>query len=434
MAELNDGVKPDTSTDNYDTWSWKQIKVAICGGVDMSATQEADMRDGVSNPTTLRDASIYFSGTQTTLESVQIGLESLQKSVKDTWKGKGSEAFQKMLDRQKSAVDTMVDAITGVGGEPNYSQTFDWAATSLVTSINNIESWDHWAAQKTMWKWVKEECWYADGVYYPKDPFAKPPWHTEADGTVIVAVSTYPEIVDEMTKHMRSTINDLAKHYRRYVADLRDPGNAAADPGGGVPDTPDPVKIDIPPIKIDTPDIKPPKLGDGVKPPGLPGGPGGGPPKLTPPGGLDGGGPPKLTAPGGLKPPDGLKPPGGIDAPKLPGNDLLAGKPPGAGGPGDLPPINVPHLQVPDGSQLPPLHHVPLPDPSKFDPLTHLSGTNSPNLSQFAPGLRLPGSGDLHDPASLAAGLRSPDSTGVRLSPGGTALPGAGFGLPGRLS
>src|SRR5215213_4060420 len=143
MGEVNEGIKPDTTTDNYDTWTWKQIKVAVCGGFGMSANKELDMRDGVSNPTTMMDASFYFGNTQTTLVGVQTGLEALQKSVEATWKGKGADAFTKMLDRFKGAVDAMVEAMAGVGAEPSYSRIMTDSATDLTNAINDIQAADY---------------------------------------------------------------------------------------------------------------------------------------------------------------------------------------------------------------------------------------------------------------------------------------------------
>src|SRR5262249_25680082 len=250
MGEPKDGVTLDTATDNYDNWTWKQIKLAICGDFAVGSKKAADATAGISDPESLLKAAGAYAEAQSRLVTVQSGLEALQKSVKDTWKGKGAKGFNAMLDRFKSTVDTVVDSLRGVGA-PSYVESLINAGGDLARAIYEVNETDAWGANETVQRWQKDHYYEADGQ---SGYIGEPPWHTDADGTTIVAVSTYPDIVDEMNKRMRVSINKLGKNYKKYSGDLRDPGNPNFDTGGKN-DPPDPpnIKVNIPDIKVPPP-------------------------------------------------------------------------------------------------------------------------------------------------------------------------------------
>src|SRR5437764_4297784 len=105
MAEKNnDGVSVDNTTDNYNGWTWKEIKVAIIGSVDAGATVENSTLAVTSDYNTLVTAGQYFADAQNALQKVQSGFEALQKSVERTWKGKGADGFRTMLKTFKGTL------------------------------------------------------------------------------------------------------------------------------------------------------------------------------------------------------------------------------------------------------------------------------------------------------------------------------------------
>jgi uncharacterized protein YukE len=443
MAEPKDGVTLDTATDNYDNWTWKQIKLAICGDFAVGADALADATAGVSDPMSLFTAAVAYGGAQGHLVTVQTGLETLKKSVTDTWKGKGAKGFTAMLDKFKSTVDTLLDSLRGVGA-PSYTKSLSNASTDLATAIYEINQTDDWGSGEAIRRFYDE---HYIGTDDGEDYFdAQPPWSIQPDGTMIVAVSTYPDIVDEMNRRMRASINKLGNNYKTYNGDLRDPGNPNFDTGGDAPNDPPDIKVNVPEIKIPPPPKinAPPPPNFGANPPGGPGGappfgsPGGAPPFGSPGGDLKFGSPdgaPPFGSPGGdLK----FGSPGGLDGHNLP-QALFTGSPP-PGGPGSLPPLPGGPGQAGPTDQLPPLHHTPPPPNTQFDPLTHLSGLNSPNASNLANGLHLPTdglSGANGGAGALASGLRGPDGSIFRTptlgGPGGLAGAGglaSGF-LPG---
>jgi len=231
---------------------------------------------------------------------------------------------------------------------------------------------------------------------------------------VIVAVSTYPDIVQTMTDMMRKAIRKLSTAYQNRVATLMLPEEPdILPPGTDKPDTPTLKMPAIKPPVVNVPKTPQPNAGS---PPNAP--------KLNAPS-LDN---PGLDAP--ILDSPGLDPPGldnlGLDS------LTSAGLPPGSRP--TLPDVNG--LTDPKFPGLTPHGDLKLPPLPSLDPTTHLADLNSPTLSPFADGLHLPGAGNLRNafgnlPSDSLGGLSS--HTG--LSPFGISPPsGSAAGLPGRFA
>src|SRR5262249_18164183 len=149
MGEPKDGVTLDTATDNYDNWTWKQIKLAICGDFGVGSDRAADAQAGVSVPQSLINAATAYASAQSHLVTVKTGLDKLKKSVTDTWKGKGAKGFTAMLDRFTSTVDAVLDSLRGVGA-PSYTDSLTNAGNDLTTAINEINETDVWGSNEAI--------------------------------------------------------------------------------------------------------------------------------------------------------------------------------------------------------------------------------------------------------------------------------------------
>jgi hypothetical protein len=437
MAEKNDGVTVNTSATSYDGWSWKEIEIAIVGGIDMSQTDQNRELAVTSDPNSAMYAAIYFYNAQGALKEIQTGLEDLGKSVKNTWKGKGSEAFTKMLKGVQGALQPVMDAVVGEGtGAPAYFETLSNTHNSLSTAITDVLAADNKGATDTINRWYQDVRDHMNDTIWLIKNFDYPPWHQEPDGTYVVAVSTYPDIVETMTNSMRTTINKLASEYKTYSGDLRDPGNPTFDTGGDnsgdnnkpptfkpptykpptfkpptfntpkTPDVPDLGGLDTP--KLDGSALGTPDLGgvDGLNPPGLNG--------LT---GADNNG---LLGPGGLN--------GNLDPTKLANGNLKL--PPNANGNLKLPPTS--NLKLPPASNLkPPTSNLKLP------PLSNLKLPPNPNLGLGGLGGGLGGLNGLKFPnqAGLRNSLRMPNLSQLRSSlPPSLRSKLAGLNVPGENS
>ncbi|MEN3356718.1 MAG: hypothetical protein V7637_700 [Mycobacteriales bacterium] len=401
MGDKNDGVNPSGKGADYQNWSWKEIKVAVCGAVDTSHTNELSERHMVSEPQTFYDAADHFDIVKDKLQSAKDDTERYTKALigteHDGWKGPTANAFRDMMNKFKGAYE---GHLSPLAGPPSYRTTLEGAAAKLQKAIDDISTIDGDVAGKVMDKWKKEA-----------GPFAAidPPWRTEADGTTIVAVSKYPDLVDEMTRRMRPVIQDLHNGYAVSTDDLPEPSdvNYPSTGNGNGPNNKPPPPHGPPPPNYEHGGPPPPVV-NLAKPP-----PGAAPPPPPPP--LDHAGPPPPDANGPL----GLD---GHGAPGLDGNGPL--------GP-DGKPLLGPHGELlgPDGKPMLGAHGELLNQAGA--PL--LDGAGKPIFGLADPatkladlgGLRLPGAGG--GPAGLPGGALpgglSGGSTGLSGLAGGPLLP-----------
>ncbi|HVQ92527.1 MAG TPA: hypothetical protein VMU51_15935 [Mycobacteriales bacterium] len=394
MGEKNDGVDPSGKGADYQNWSWKEIKVAICGAVDTSHTNELSERHLVSEPQTFYAAADSFDIVRTKLQSAKDDTERYTKTLigteHDGWKGPTANAFRDMMNKFKGAFEGHLSPLVG---PPSYRTTLEGAAVKLQKAIDDISAIDGEVADKVMERWKTKV-----------GPFAalvEPPWHTEADGTTIVAVSTDKEMVEELTRRMRPVIQDLHNGFSVSTNDLHEPA-----------------------------DVKYPSTGNGDGPNnGKP------PPRGTPPPDFDHGGPPPPVVNLAKAPP-----PPDHDAPPPPPLDH-AGPPPDVNGPlgPDGKPLLGPHGELlgADGKPLLGAHGELLNQAGA--PL--LDGAGKPILGFADPATKLADLGGLHLPGAgavppgvsggaLPGGVPS-GSTGLSGLGGGPLLP-ARPGLPGR--
>jgi hypothetical protein len=402
-ADLNEDVKVSLTDDNYQEWTWKQIKNAVCGGWGGNESSQPQ----VSVPQTVTDAGPRYDTLADTLAKFMRDTRKMSDALvgpNGTWTGLGAKAFEGTVVNIVGAADVLHQALTTA---PSYVTTLADAGVDLYTGITEINYADHWGADATVKRYYAT--YSSNRVFRPP-----PPWTTAPDGTVIVAVSTYPDIVQTMTDMMRKAIRKLATAYQNRVAMLMEPEEPdVLPPGTDKPDTPTLKMPTIKPPVVNVPKIPQPKPGAPPKAPEL------NTPSLDNPG-LDA---PVLDSPG-------LNPPG-LDNAAL---DSLtsAGLPPG--GPPTLPDVNG--LTDPKLPGLTPRGDLKLPSLPSLDPTTHLAGLHSPSLSPFADGLHLPGPGDPRNafgnlPSDSPGGLSS--NTG--LSPFGISPPtGSAAGLPGRFA
>jgi uncharacterized protein YukE len=446
MVEKNDGITvPDD--DSYRTWGWKEIEVAILGGVDMSENAQNELTVATTDYQAVSNAATYFSDAQTQLTAVQTGLTNLKKAVNKTWKGKGSEAFNNMLDGFTDALEPVVKALSVGDSGTGYYQTLLSASNSMTTAIDALRLSSSQAAIKTVNRYTNDYNhvkstygWLYWKIWYSQHP---EPWHVE-DGTTIVAVSSYPDIVKTLDKEHQDAIQSLVDDYTKYSGDLVDPGDPKFDlgtnntdttPNTYIPPTYKPPTYKPPTFNQSTPNIPTPKLtgggldtpkldGTGLDTPNL-----GGLNGLTPPGldALKNADPNKLN---GLLGPGGLN--GTLDPNKLANSNLKL--PPNSNL--KLPPTS--NLKLPPNAdlKLPPTSNLKLPPNAdlKLPPTSNLKLPPNPSLNDLARlrGLTLPPLNGLRFPneAGLRNSLKSPDLLrsglpgGLRSRLGGLELPG----------
>jgi len=259
----NNGVDPSQKKNDYDNWTWKEIKVAVNGAVDTSHTNELNERKGVSDPQSFYHAADSYDIVKDKLQSCRDDTEKftadLVGSKDDGWKGPTASAFRDMMNKFKGAYDGHLNPLKG---PPGYRATLESAAAKLQQAITDIETIDSDVAGKAMQKYRDELT-----VGQLLNPFEKVPWKKEDDGTTVVAVSKYPELVDELNRRMRPVIKTLANEYTVHSNDLTEPadvnypGTGNSDPSNNPPPPlppPPPVpKIKAPPPpKLTAPDPK----------------------------------------------------------------------------------------------------------------------------------------------------------------------------------
>jgi hypothetical protein len=382
--EDSDG-KVNIDDSNYWHWTWKQIETAILGGYGQSNTDAAAAQLRNSNPQSLLKAAAQFDGARTVLEKFVGDARSWAASTvgpHGSWTGLGAKGFATMVQNIIDAADSLHAALVAT---PTYYTTLADAATELQTAITTIQWVDHWGAEATITRYytqLKQDMWLLIKSALTHTP-PQPPWTKLPDGTVIVAVSTYPDIVEDMNNQMRTAIQKLADGYRRYIGQLRNPDAADIEPPQ--PDTNGQPKLTLP--KLTTPMMATPKL----------------------PGAGDPGNLRALGAGTGNLP----------DAANLDSALTPQGLPPlGSGGTDPL----LKELTS-QGPKFPPL--------SRIDPSTHLADLTSPKLSPLSDGLRLPGADGAPNAALRSFPLDRPGTPG-----GGLASPGGlnPYGLPGKFA
>jgi uncharacterized protein YukE len=367
--------------DNYDTWTWKQIETAILGGVDMSLDKQAEATAGVSSPQTFNDAADIYRDRREELQTLHNNLQTwLTQDLSVHWKGKGADAFKEMIQNMLDKISGLVHVLDG---PRSYMQALTDGGEALGTCMQEIADADHEGAQATIDRYNHDS---------NLTPFPGPvPWRKDG-GTTIVAVSTYPDIVAEMTRKMRASIKKLAGVYKGVVDDLRDPEDPVfATPTGNGAD-PAPIDVNSPPM-------------DGYLPLPVPGKTplvkktapeGAAPPQEAPPQAAAPTPAPAPTPPpqaGAPVPAMDLQAPAAVDAPNLPRGNLVIGQPARPPQPSQAP--DLPTLTFPgDGTPLnPPDGTTPNLVYPGYDPSTHLAGVGNMAFSGFAPGVSSPDGG-----------------------------------------
>jgi uncharacterized protein YukE len=444
----NDGVDPGKKTDtNYDTWGWKEIKVAINGGVSMSTNQEMSERKGVSDPQSFVTASYAFGNVQNNLQHAKDAFDKNVRDLAAEWKGPAATSFGDFMKKFQGTLDGHLNTIKG---PPSYSTTLWDQGNALINAQNKIAEVDDRVANEVIQEYTKQYNEAAEnyntlldnptGEYsIPPPPTGilaqDPPWHYE-DGTLIVHVSQYPWAVQKLDEGMRPVIKELAGSYKTAGTDMPQPADVTY-PGAGnqpppVKEPPPPPKPPAPPEQPPPPKQPPPPEQPKLDPPGGPGGPGGP--------GLD-----NLEAPGGGELPpgaDGIGPNGellGPDGKPLlgPNGELLGpdGKPL-LGPNGELlgpdgKPLNDPSTKLAGGGGLTAPGTA---DIGGLPPLGGaLDGANTPSLAKSGPvpAFGAPGGASLPPFKSLTSGSAPPKRPGLSGLGGGGSLSklGGGAGL-----
>ncbi|MFL6111356.1 MAG: WXG100 family type VII secretion target [Catenulispora sp.] len=374
--------------DDYDNWTWKQIETAILGGVDMTLDKQAELTGATSSPQTFNDAADIYKGLRQDLQTLHDNVQTWSNQsigVEGGWRGKGADAFKEMIGTLLDRVQALIEVIAG---PRSYMNALTESGTALGTCMREVADADHDGAQATIDRYNHDSA---------LTPFPGPaPWRKDG-GTTIVAVSTYPDIVEEMTRKMRESIKKLAQAYQATIGDLRDPEDPEfAQPTGADPE-PAPIDTNAPPMDGTIPLPVPGKTPlvnrgalPGEPPAAQPAPPGGGgetpPPPPTPPS-------PPAPGTGVPVPAMDLTVPATVEAPPaLPdGENLFIGQPPPR-----QPAPQVPGLTFPAGGQ----HAVDTPDLRQpnlvgpgYDPSTHLAGLGNMAFTGFAPGVSSPDSG-----------------------------------------
>ncbi|SHH05911.1 hypothetical protein [Streptoalloteichus hindustanus] len=383
--------------DDYQNWTWKQIKAAICGGSEEHGGDAA--RKAHSDPASFWDAGNKIQNLGRVFALCRDTLRVHAKAIAGpggVWKGPSAEAFLNQMDYYAKVFDAHVDRVTKpeFGGSRSLPQELVDAGNKLSTAQAKINAID---------------LWYADqATRLGASTFEK-------DGAKLVTVSSKPEVVKLLDRDMRKVIGELAGEYEVKVPTFSAPVPKTPNVNPNNPGGPNPYGVNTGP----PPQFVPPpgSGGPGQQFPGFTGVPGG---SLTNfPGGDGSGG----GFPGGGYPGGGL--PGGGVPGQFPGGQFPGAGVPGGGVPGEFPGGTSAGTHVP-GADLSggvpgqvPAQYAPLspkelglaPDP--YDPGTGLAGTGAFTHTQapYAPGARL----DPYHPGG---------------SPGATGYPGGGVPAP----
>jgi len=144
------GTQPSTKP-NYNTWTWKQIEAAICGGSELSGTQGDAAAKNFSDPATMQQAAMSLEFVRQVLNMVSQSLQdqanALAGGSNPPWKGPAADAF---LDNM-STYSQQVNANAQMLNEPptissTLPQQLMDQATNLAVSIAKIEAIDNWYA------------------------------------------------------------------------------------------------------------------------------------------------------------------------------------------------------------------------------------------------------------------------------------------------
>jgi uncharacterized protein YukE len=182
-----DNNNPGEGTaDDFSTWDWHKIMTAIVGYYGSGADT------GLSNPSTLYTAA-------NTLEYVKNTLQMVAQSIKDQadalsygddapWKGQAAEAFNTLMYQLGQNIKANAQVLVGDVASDNIPNQVYANGQRLETAINTIHAIDHWYAQQAI----------ARGV-------------SVKDGLVMVHEDQ--QVVDAMTRDMRTVITNLSNHY-----------------------------------------------------------------------------------------------------------------------------------------------------------------------------------------------------------------------------
>ncbi|MGW7365833.1 WXG100 family type VII secretion target [Streptomyces sp. NPDC054841] len=238
MAEDDGQAIPQN--DNYSGWGWKQIQLAILGSVSADRETEAALVSGVSEPESLRRAARSFQAVQTNLNEVKLRLEyrsDVLMGSEGTWRGDAATAFQGLAFEIRSALQSRLDT---VGGSPSYSDSLEDSANALQQAISDIIRINREGAAKAKAAYdAKMQAWKDANQPVNVDPGPGPSPVFEKNGTEIVAVSKFPEVVAWLDEQMSGVITKLSTTYKSKQSAIR-PLSTVKYPTPSDPAKPDP--------------------------------------------------------------------------------------------------------------------------------------------------------------------------------------------------
>ncbi|MCE7007311.1 hypothetical protein LWC34_31490 [Kibdelosporangium philippinense] len=107
FTENSDGVFVDTNaafnnSNDFESWTWKEIRAAILGGASMPPSGDGPARvAGLIDPQTLFTASVVFGRAQANLEQLAAQISKAAGSVAGEgsgWQGQGAASLQNAMD------------------------------------------------------------------------------------------------------------------------------------------------------------------------------------------------------------------------------------------------------------------------------------------------------------------------------------------------
>src|SRR5215213_5768724 len=149
----DDEIKVDVDNEDYQTWPWKEVMLAICGGHALGGDVAQTALSNTSVPMSLVNAGNDFLTATNTLEQFVRDTKKWTDALvgpNGSWTGLGAKNFATMMGNVIDVAEKLYEALsTG----PDYYTTLTDAGTDLLRCINSVNETDHWAAEATIYRW-----------------------------------------------------------------------------------------------------------------------------------------------------------------------------------------------------------------------------------------------------------------------------------------
>ncbi|MEV7189107.1 hypothetical protein [Kitasatospora sp. NPDC093102] len=203
--------------------TWKEIQYLVLGSVDTDNETAQRALETTSSPQSFYDAGATFDHATLLMDDLMrsvVGMTNGLVGDGGAWQGDTATKFASMMDAFISGIQSRSESLWDYGNQMRN------AGNALYDGIQKIVYWNQWGANEAL---------------------SRQAAYLVSRGTTVVAVSTFPEIVNRMQLEMAKALVDLNQKYsiaRTNLPALKTLNYVTPNGGGPTPKA-DPGKLNL---------------------------------------------------------------------------------------------------------------------------------------------------------------------------------------------